>query len=37
MVIEWRERENEDVYAGEEGDMRAQKALQIFGIIIFGP
>jgi hypothetical protein len=35
MVIEWREREHEDVDAAVEGDMRAQKALQICGIYKF--
>jgi hypothetical protein len=35
MVIEWREREHEDVDASVEGDMRSQKALQRCGIYNF--
>jgi len=37
MVIEWREREKEDVDAVVEGNLRAHQALKIYGIYSFGP
>jgi hypothetical protein len=35
MVIEWREREHEDIYAAMERDVGAQQDLKICGIYKF--
>jgi hypothetical protein len=36
MVLEWREREHEEVDVAVERDLGAQMALKILGYIIFG-